>query len=223
MNKTRASIMCLSGLAGLCLAAGEASARDAVPPDEFGGEPVNMLLGDRMGVPTIAWQRRSGGPCVFETVGNIFGLTEDLRVFGSSGGDDMRVVAGDQIICDEMYGSLTLAGHELAVLGQGGDDQIFNFTGGFVGTHGGAGNDRLFSFAPEGFDDGNDGNDVVFNLSSGMSNTVLGERGNDCMRDANGVAMFFHCGPDGGRAVPPVPVNQRDCRPVDACVELGAQ
>jgi hypothetical protein len=224
MNKTRTSIMCLSGLAGLCLAAGQASALDADPPDAFGGAPVTMLLGNSGGFPTIAWQQRSGGPCFFTTVGNELGLFEATRVFGSSGGDDMRVVASDQVFCGVQFTPLLFAGHDLAILGEGGEDQLFNFTGGGVGLHGGAGNDRLFSFAPVGFDSGNAGDDVIFNLSMGVNNTVVGESGNDCMHDANGVAFAFDCGRDNGRAVPPVPVNEKNCHAVvDSCAQLGVR
>jgi hypothetical protein len=219
MTKLGSITLSLAVCVGVATAAGQAQAIQT-RTSPFGSSAVTAVIGNSGGIPTIAWSRNSDGTCDFTTdIGDIAGLVDDFQVHGSSSADSLHIAAGDQMFCGILIGALAYDGHFLDLVGQLGNDQLISFNGGDTWIYGNGGDDTVVSFNPGGYAEGNDGHDIVFNLSAGSSNTLLGGPGDDCLHDQNGAAMFFNCEAGAFDAQSrPVPAGARNCEfTVDAC------
>ncbi|MCG5052638.1 MAG: hypothetical protein KA712_06735 [Myxococcales bacterium] len=175
---------------------------------------MNALIGlqadNRM---LVVFHNKSSNVCEVNDIGSgTAGLAQDLKVEGTnfspaksapSHFHDGIAMGGGVISCtvDGVWknitanGLLPTNGRTISLFGLGGDDIIVVQPAySKVSVYGGAGNDRLTTFATDTYLNGGDGNDSLIALSAAVgTEQLIGGNGNDCFDDRSNSFKRIEC------------------------------
>jgi Ca2+-binding RTX toxin-like protein len=141
----------------------------------------------------IAWQNTTTGACSWHNLGPAGGLSDNTRVFGDAAVDLIHVASSTVSFCGYTFSPLVYNGHYLDIYGNGGNDFLSSGTGD-TWIYGQGGDDWIWFSNPNGRLYGGTGNDQVMSDGTGGAESLYGESGNDCLRDANRVYNRVDCG-----------------------------
>lgn len=123
----------------------------------------------------IVFSPGGGGSCSIITINASGGLVDTTEIHGTAANETIVALGGNTTICGQAMTPLITNGHQLRMMGFGGNDVVF---GGFIGlTFGGDGDDWAGTDRAPGTASGGKGNDLVY--SSAATATLNGDAGND--------------------------------------------